>query len=243
MLAGSGFLSCSSANSASQQNNKPDLSPPSSPLKQNAKSARNLTMIRSSRAGHIEPMGRSSLQPPPKSGAISALVISSTPSSVARKHHLSSAKNPYLTTSQRRWKCFRNICRTLFQIMFTQVGVSGLLIAYTIVGAFTFQTIELSNDKRNPDPFISCGSSRLTTSISDNSMPEKVLNLRSSTLEQVWRVTETYNIFNKTVWSIDVATALLHHQQDMVCLIQQGYEEQTMEERWSFPAALMFTLR
>ena len=42
---------------------------------------------------------------------------------------------------------------------------------------------------------------------------------------------------------MDVATALLHHQEDMVSLIQQGYEEQTLEEKWSFPAALMFTLR
>jgi len=232
MLARSGFLGSRSANSAFHQNSKSSTSASSS-LPKNAKSTRNLTMARSPRAGHLEPMGRSSLQPAPKDGAISALVLTSTPSSMRKQNKL------LLTTSQKRWKAFRSICRTIFELMFTQVGIGGLVIAYTIVGAFIFQTIELSYEEipRN----ISC----LITNAAKTkeSIPEKVLNLRLSTLNEVWKLTEMHNIFNRSLWTIDVATALFHHQENMVCLIQEGYEEQTLEEKWSFPAALMFTLR
>ena len=232
MLAGSGFLGASSANSAFNQNNKSSTSAASS-LPKNVKSTRNLTMARSPRAGHLEPMGRSSLQPAPKDGAISALVLTSTPSSM-RKHN-----KQILTTSQKRWKAFRNICRSIFELMFTQVGIGGIVIGYTIVGAFIFQAIELSYDER-PQKIVSSTGKAAKMKVS---IPEKVIELRSSTLNEVWKLTEMHNIFNRSLWTIDVATALFHHQEGMVSLIQDGYEEQTVEEKWSFPAALMFTLR
>jgi hypothetical protein len=236
MLARSGFLGSGSANSAFNPNNKSKSSTSAaSSLPKNAKSTRNLTMTRSPRAGHLEPMGRSSLQPVPQDGALSALVLASTPSSM-RKHN-----KQLLTPSQKRWKSFRSICRTIFELMFTQIGIGGIVIAYTIVGAFIFQTIELSYEEI-PRSY-KCNITNAYGIDKNESIPEKVINLRSSTLNEVWKLTEMHNIFNRSLWTIDVATALFHHQEDMVCLIQQGYEEQTLEEKWSFPAALMFTLR
>ena len=191
-------------------------------------------MARSPRAGHLEPMGRGSLRPGPKEGAISALAMSSLPPSM-RKH------KEILTPSQRRWKAFRNICRTIFEFMFTQIGVGGLVIAYTIVGAFIFQQIELSYGEVQQNVVNSKHASFKLKKL--ESISEKVVSLRLSTLNEVWKLTELHNIFNRSLWTMDVATALFHHQEDMVSLIQQGYEEQTLEEKWSFPAALMFTLR
>ena len=233
MLARSGWLGAGSTNTAFQQNSKTSIVTSTS-MPKNGKATRNLTMARSPRAGHLEPMGRSSLRPGPKDGAISALAMSSLPPSMRKRKEI-------LTPSQRRWKAFRNICRTVFEFMFTQIGIGGLVIAYTIVGAFIFQQIELSygEDLQN------MAKNKLTTLKMKKieSIPEKVVRLRLSTLNQVWKLTEMHNIFNRSLWTMDVATALLHHQEDMVSLIQQGYEEQTLEEKWSFPAALMFTLR
>ena len=233
MLARSGWLGAGSANTAFQQNSKTSIVTSTS-MPKNGKATRNLTMARSPRAGHLEPMGRSSLRPGPKDGAISALAMSSLPPSMRKRKEI-------LTPSQRRWKAFRNICRTVFEFMFTQIGIGGLVIAYTIVGAFIFQQIELSygEDLQN------MAKNKLSTLKMKKieSIPEKVVRLRLSTLNQVWKLTEMHNIFNRSLWTMDVATALLHHQEDMVSLIQQGYEEQTLEEKWSFPAALMFTLR
>ena len=233
MLARSGWLGAGSTNTAFQQNSKTSIVTSTS-MPKNGKATRNLTMARSPRAGHLEPMGRSSLRPGPKDGAISALALSSLPPSMRKRKEI-------LTPSQRRWKAFRNICRTVFEFMFTQIGIGGLVIAYTIVGAFIFQQIELSygEDLQN------MSKNKLTTLKMKKieSIPEKVVRLRLSTLNQVWKLTEMHNIFNRSLWTMDVATALLHHQEDMVSLIQQGYEEQTLEEKWSFPAALMFTLR
>ena len=233
MLARSGFLGSGSASSAFQHNAKTSTATSSS-LPKSIKSTRNLTMNRSPYAGRLEPMGRSSLQPTIKEGAISALVISSTPSTM--HNH----KKPILTPSQKRWKAFRNLCRTTFEFM-SNLGIGAIVIAYTIFGAFIFQAIELSHmDMEHRYSSTNPTSAKLEKV---SSMPEKVVSLRLSTLNEVWKLTETHNIFNRSLWTIDVATALFHHQQDMVGLIRQGYEEQTLEEKWSFPAALMFTLR
>ena len=202
-------------------------------------------MTRSPRAGHLEPMGRSSLQPPSHGGAINALVMCSTPSAIARKHNISGNRKQNLSPAQRRWKSFRNVCRSIFEFMFTQVGVGGMVVGYTIVGAFIFQAIELSHGQIEHNTLDLSGSINPTTSKLHKiaSMSEEVVRLRLSTLDEVWKLTEIHNIFNRTLWTIDVAEALFHHQEDMVSLIRQGYEEQTLEEKWSFPAALMFTLR
>ena len=103
--------------------------------------------------------------------------------------------------------------------------------------AFIFQAIELSNENNG------IGASMSSESHAVHSISQNVTTLRSSTLHELWKLTETHNIFNRSQWRVDVATSLLQHQQDMVGLIKDGYEEQTLEEKWSFPAALMFTLR
>ena len=230
MLARSVFRGSISNDSGTHPTHKDNTSL-SSNLPKNVKSNRNLTLARNAQAGRLEPMGRSSLQPAPTDGAISALVLTSTPSNL-RKHN-----KPILTPSQKRWKNFRTICRTIFEFMFTQVGIGGIVIGYTIVGAFIFQAIELSNENNG------MGASMSSKSHAVHSISQNVTSLRSSTLHELWKLTETHNIFNRSQWRVDVATSLLQHQQDMVGLIQDGYEEQTLEEKWSFPAALMFTLR
>ena len=49
-------------------------------------------------------------------------------------------------TTPDRATVFKTFCRSLVQFMFTQVGVGGLVVCYTVCGAITFQAIETTEE-------------------------------------------------------------------------------------------------
>ena len=68
--------------------------------------------------------------------------------------------------------------------------------------------------------------------------------LRNFTLSGLWALTSKYNTLNQRRWSEGVEKLLKNHQERMAELIlNHGYDAQTPQEQWSFPSALMFTLR
>ena len=122
----------------------------------------------------------------------------------------------------------------MIEVMCTQVGVGALVIAYTIVGAFIFQAIESAEIQQ-----ISKVTNRVQ--LRPNEFADE---LRNNTISGLWNLTSKYNTLNKRRWTEGVQSLLQNHQETMAELVlNHGYNALTPEEQWSFPAALMFTLR
>ena len=125
--------------------------------------------------------------------------------------------------SDNKLKVLKNCFRSTVEFMFTQVGVGGVVIAYTILGAVAFQAIETSNLE---DPTMNL-----------------VEDQRGKIVSDLWNLTKYFNVLNRQKWSREVNYVLFDHQERMVQFIKNGYDQRTIQERWTFPAALMFTLR
>lgn len=106
--------------------------------------------------------------------------------------------------------------------MCTQVGVGGLVVGYTIVGAFVFQHIETQQESESI---------------------EKVETWRNESADKLWLIARVENTFNRTSFSIEVDIALKDYQKKVVHEIKsKGYNGRGVKEIWTFPAALMFSL-
>ena len=66
---------------------------------------------------------------------------------------------------------------------------------------------------------------------------------RNTTIQRLWDLTDTYNTLNKKAWGQSINAALSEHQSSVVQLVRRGFDGRTNAERWTFPSALMFTLR
>lgn len=67
---------------------------------------------------------------------------------------------------------------------------------------------------------------------------------RRRTVNHLWNLTNHFNVLNHDRWINEINVALHEHEQKLVSIIQEeGYDQMTVEERWTFPAALMFALR
>lgn len=105
--------------------------------------------------------------------------------------------------------------------MCTQVGVGGLVVGYTIVGAFGFMSIETQHEYK------------------DLSIVEQD---RNTCAMELWKVTNEHNIFNKTIWQEQIDKKILVFQENFTVLVKKGYNGRSVNELWTFPAALMFSL-
>ncbi|XP_014262454.1 potassium channel subfamily K member 15 [Cimex lectularius] len=115
----------------------------------------------------------------------------------------------------------RRCCRKLITFMCTQVGVGGLIVGYSIVGAFTFISIEGKHER---------------------SEAEQVETLRRDCVEELWKLLNEENVFNKTRWLERASGIIKDFQFGFAQAVKKGYDERPSEEIWSFPAALMFCL-
>ncbi|CAK1543785.1 unnamed protein product [Leptosia nina] len=115
----------------------------------------------------------------------------------------------------------KDCLRKFIAFMFTQVGVGALVVCYAILGAAGFMHIE----KDSPDEQL-----------------ENVKQWRISCVEQLWDITNRYNVLNQTAWTYNSNNVLKVFQNNITNAIRQGYNGRTPEEIWSFPAALMYSL-
>jgi len=123
--------------------------------------------------------------------------------------------------SQDRAKAIKDCCRIFIELIFTQVGVGCLVVCYTIVGAIAFQSLE--------------------TMDAVDDITEVVIR-RSKAVEDLWNITTTFNTLNRRLWNETTHEVIKQYQKDIISYIKDGYDERTVEERWTFPSALMFTL-
>ena len=60
----------------------------------------------------------------------------------------------------------------------------------------------------------------------------------------MWDLTNRFNVLNKNQWLVRVNDLLMHHEEELVRFIhEEGYDQSTVHERWTYPSALMFSLR
>uniref|UniRef100_A0A1B0CQM4 Potassium channel domain-containing protein n=2 Tax=Lutzomyia longipalpis TaxID=7200 RepID=A0A1B0CQM4_LUTLO len=105
--------------------------------------------------------------------------------------------------------------------MCTQVGVGALIVGYALVGAAAFMSIE--TQEANPQL-------------------EQAMGLRRNCALDLWAIVEEHNLFNNSVWKHETDDVLMRFQTDFAALVKKGYDGRTPDEKWTFPAALMFCL-
>ncbi|XP_037912635.1 TWiK family of potassium channels protein 18 [Hermetia illucens] len=115
----------------------------------------------------------------------------------------------------------KDCCRKFVAFMCTQVGVGALIVAYSIIGAFCFISVETQVN---------------------NTTTDDVAILRRSYALELWEKTEHLNMFNKTEWMFEMDDVLKSFQDEVSSAIKNGFDARTPEEIWSFPAALMYCL-
>ncbi|XP_046397908.1 TWiK family of potassium channels protein 12 [Ischnura elegans] len=158
----------------------------------------------------------------------------------------------------------KDCCRQLVAFMCTQVGVGGLVVGYALVGAFGFLSIETQAALEAEEQYM--GKSLFPSG--DSSEAEEkwwethgnatlnslalhrsgrgpwavVHQLRHSTAAKLWAVTSAQNVFNESRWREGVGVALRAFQDGIAGAVKAGYDGRTVQEAWSFPAALTFSL-
>lgn len=123
----------------------------------------------------------------------------------------------------RKEKC-KSFCRKSIAFMCTQVGVGGLIVAYALVGAFAFQSIEKKAPTQNLN------------------YTQQVSVMRLHYAKELWVTARKYNIFNETAWKAEINQTIKTFQDNITSMVKHGYDKRTLDEIWSFPAALMFCL-
>nr|XP_050853873.1 TWiK family of potassium channels protein 18-like [Vespula vulgaris] len=121
----------------------------------------------------------------------------------------------------------KDCCRKLVAFMCTQVGVGGLVVGYSIVGAFGFIMIEKQNSIVDPDCYR--------------------YPIQRMYADILWYRTagdQTVNIFNRTAFFVVSNNILRELQENFTAayLKKSCNIGMTSSEQWSFPAALMFCL-
>ncbi|XP_022185691.1 TWiK family of potassium channels protein 18 isoform X2 [Nilaparvata lugens] len=128
----------------------------------------------------------------------------------------------------RRRKAWTEQCkdyvRNFVAFMFSNIGIIGLVIGYTIAGSFMFMAIEKE---------------------SVNTKVDQVVRARNTTVANLWQATCcTINLFSEETWRNTVHVELLAFQKSVVNAVQNdGYEgEQLNGNRWSFSGAFLYSL-
>ncbi|XP_022904799.1 TWiK family of potassium channels protein 18 [Onthophagus taurus] len=116
----------------------------------------------------------------------------------------------------------KDCCRKLVAFMCTQVGVGGLVVGYTAVGAFTFRYIE---------------------TLTDDESYLQVEEARNRTATELFQIVCKVNVFNRTVFEQEINSTLRKFQDKVANETKlHGYSGRKNIEIWTYPAALMFCL-
>lgn len=71
---------------------------------------------------------------------------------------------------------------------------------------------------------------------------EIVQTLRTDCANDLWNITDIFNLLNRTAWQGETNKVLKKYQDEIILQIKSGYSGKEPIEIWSYPAALMFAL-
>lgn len=120
----------------------------------------------------------------------------------------------------------KDCCRTTIAFMCTQVGVGGLIVVYALVGAASFISIETNANH----------------SLTHHQHIDAVVRMRRGCADRLWSVAERHNVLANRTWRLEVNAVLRAYQENLTAAIHSGYDGRTVQQQWTFPAALMFCL-
>ncbi|GLV36779.1 uncharacterized protein CBL_02386 [Carabus blaptoides fortunei] len=196
------------------------------------------TMIR-------ETMGNSPSSPPyPGYPSHSPYVRrASPPGSPAPKKCCFERKDPYPKES---FLCCCYTCPAARKTsVFASIGVCFLVIAYTIIGAFTFMALEGGIHHETAVAASKPSPNRESTLVSE---------LRSHTVDRLWSITENLNILYRENWTRLAAEEVMEFQEALVRALRTsgggayvasargGTMYYTHEHRWSFSSSFLYSL-
>ncbi|XP_044738473.1 TWiK family of potassium channels protein 18 [Chrysoperla carnea] len=112
--------------------------------------------------------------------------------------------------------------RNFIAFMFSNVGIVGLVVGYTIAGAFIFMAIEGESSKQRT---------------------YDVIKMRNATAARLWKLTDTTNTLNESFWKSVVKTEMEDYQEHIVNAIRLGYDGADEDSKqWSFSGAFLYSL-
>lgn len=114
-------------------------------------------------------------------------------------------------------------CRKIITLLFSHIGLCGLVIGYTIFGAYLFRSLE--------GPF-------------ERHRVSQVAGLRNLTVHQLWNITDKFNVLYKENWTEMVSKELLVFQQQLVRAVKDGFEghEDTHRAQWTLSGSFLYSL-
>nr|CAD7392489.1 unnamed protein product [Timema cristinae] len=108
--------------------------------------------------------------------------------------------------------------------LFSNVGIIGLVVGYTITGAFIFIFIEKKE-------------------VSEGNII--VMKLRNETVDFLWNLTYVLNVFDEPHWKTAVSLKLMDYQEEVVKAISKGFDgsdNNLGSSQWSFSGAFLYSL-
>ncbi|XP_071531996.1 two pore potassium channel protein sup-9-like [Panulirus ornatus] len=115
----------------------------------------------------------------------------------------------------------KDCCRSTIAFIFSNVGVCGLMVGYTTMGAYLFSTIESQDDMV------------ITADL-----------LRSKTIEELWNITVAYNVLDKPNWTANVTSVVSQYQKAIINLVGEGWDggNTTLHNKWTIDGGFLYSL-
>lgn len=141
--------------------------------------------------------------------------------SMALERKRSSRRNPSRRKRPPENKC-KTCCRRFTAFMFSHVGLCGLVVGYSILGAFAFQALEAPFEEKKVD---------------------EVMRKRMDTVKRLWAITDQLNVLYKENWTRQVTEEVKRFQTDLVNAIKEGYDgKEGSSTQWTFSGAFLYSL-
>lgn len=119
-------------------------------------------------------------------------------------------------------KC-RYYCRAGTTFLFSHIGLCGLVVGYTIMGAFTFEALEAYNERAKR---------------------EEMRAERTAVMQALWDITAESSVLYEINWTERAAAALRNFEVTLVRAVRkEGYDGQDDPPlQWSFSGALLYSI-
>ncbi|KAF4527129.1 hypothetical protein B566_EDAN007238 [Ephemera danica] len=155
----------------------------------------------------------------------------------------------------RRCRCCRTCCSAPTASTLGNLGVCGLVLGYTVLGAFTFMALESGGGSEGTRALH--GSS---AAVARHDRVDKLVNdIRSRTVERLWSITEDLNILYKDNWTRLASQEVLKFQDSLVHTLrsssyrggsgggsagssQQSQQTHQQQHRWTFSSSFLYSL-